>query len=471
MDSRMKNRIALQRGSFAIFATKVGLRTVNMVLKDRNIILVFWILLSAVWSSLSVIAFADTDEEPLYLYRGVRPMGLSNAFEAIADDENAFHYNPAGLAQRNGLFYLLPIRPKITFDLVSELQEIQDLINTIGPITRSQNPLEDATLRDEREILVERLETALEEDLGAILDLPSMGLAFPLRVSGYKIVLGGTIYTQSVASLRIERRGLLWSDAIIEMLDNAIIYRVSFQWAVAGAGAIEIPVGLSPILDKAYVGMALRRINRWLFTNEEMPLTVVDAFNYKGPDGIEGTSDDFINRYFSYDENDSFLDIARKNFKKQTGYGADLGVIASPFDGLKVALVMRNLVSTVNIEDEEESKSFPRNVVLSVAAKPLKILEMQPSILDLTVAANLDRLNGDERFTKFSIGKNRERIHLGIEAILWPNNKFSLSGRMGNNQGFLTLGAALRIGPLHLEFAKYGDLQADWYVASINLLF
>jgi hypothetical protein len=32
-------------------------------------------------------------------YRGIRPLGMGNAFTAIADDENALFYNPAGLAE------------------------------------------------------------------------------------------------------------------------------------------------------------------------------------------------------------------------------------------------------------------------------------------------------------------------------------------------------------------------------------
>jgi hypothetical protein len=245
------------------------------------------------------------------------------------------------------------------------------------------------------------------------------------------------------------------------MLDNAIIYRISFQWAIEGSGAIEIPINMSPILDKAYIGFNFRRINRWIFTDEAQPFTVEETLN----------SDDFTNRYFNYEEGDSALDIASKNFKKGSGYSADLGAIASPFDGLKVALVMRNMISKVNIEDESEDKVFPRNLVLSAAAKPLKILRIQPSTLDFTVAASLDNPNGDDRLGDFSIDKNRERIHLGVETILWPNNAISIATRIGNNQGFLTIGAALKLGALYLEMARYGDLQADWYVGSINLSF
>ena len=88
--------------------------------------LMCWIL-SFIGGFLLNNVWAETEEEPLHIVRGVRPLGLGNAFEAIADDENAFHYNPAGLAQNtNMLFYLLPVRARIQMDFASEHKEIKD---------------------------------------------------------------------------------------------------------------------------------------------------------------------------------------------------------------------------------------------------------------------------------------------------------------------------------------------------------
>ncbi len=433
--------------------------------------LMCWVL-SFIGGFLLNNVWAETEEEPLHIVRGVRPLGLGNAFEAIADDENAFHYNPAGLAQNtNTLFYLLPVRARITMDLANELEEIQDLVEAIGAITDSKNPLDDPGLVEERKLLVNRLEEAMEEQLGAVFDLPSIGLAIPTHIAGMKCVLGGTFYTQFTTSLRVEQRGIAWSDPIKDMLDNVIIYRSSAQWALAGAGAIEIPVNRPPIVSKAYLGIAFRWIDRWIFTDEADPLVVEEALNYRGPDGIEGTDDDFINRFFEYDEDDSALDIVNNNFKQRTGYSADIGTIVSPFDGMNIAFVVRNAISNVDLEDDPENMMFPRNVVLSAAAKPLRLMGVSSSPIDITVAASLDSPSGDDRLEEFSIDENRERIHLGLETILWPNRSFSLAGRIGNNQGFLTIGAALKMGALHLEFARYGDLQADWYVGSINFIF
>src|SRR3990170_3935872 len=50
--------------------------------------------------------------EPLPLfYQGVRPLGMGGAFTAVADDENAMFYNPAGLNNIKGDGPLDPPHP------------------------------------------------------------------------------------------------------------------------------------------------------------------------------------------------------------------------------------------------------------------------------------------------------------------------------------------------------------------------
>ena len=134
---------------------------------------------------------------------------------------------------------------------------------------------------------------------------------------------------------------------------------------------------------------------------------------------------------------------------------------------------MISTIRRVELEEEEgkEDRKYPRNVVFSTALKPFTLLGKQPSLLDLTLAASLDRRNSDDRMLDFSIDKGSDKIHLGAEVILFPNNGISLSGRIGSNQGFLTFGAGLKLGGLHLGVARYGDLETDWYVGSLNLSF
>ena len=90
----------------------------------------------------------------------------------------------------------------------------------------------------------------------------------------------------------------------------------------------------------------------------------------------------------------------------------------------------------------------------------------------MTVAASVDDPTGDDRLGKFELDSLADHIHLGIEAILWPKGLFSLGLRAGDNQGFATYGATLRLFKfLNFDVARYGDLETDWWVGSMEITF
>jgi hypothetical protein len=61
-------------------------------------------------------------------YRGIRPLGMGNAFTAISDDENALFYNPAGLAEISafsmGLINPIMEVSESTIDLYNDSEDI-----------------------------------------------------------------------------------------------------------------------------------------------------------------------------------------------------------------------------------------------------------------------------------------------------------------------------------------------------------
>ncbi|MEK6683872.1 MAG: conjugal transfer protein TraF [Nitrospirota bacterium] len=70
------------------------------------------------------------DELPLF-YKGLRPLGMGGAFTAVADDENAMFYNPAGLNQIEGFGGAEVLDPfievsKNTLDFIKDLQDVSD---------------------------------------------------------------------------------------------------------------------------------------------------------------------------------------------------------------------------------------------------------------------------------------------------------------------------------------------------------
>ncbi len=72
------------------------------------------------------------------LFRGVRPLGMGGAFTAVADDENALFYNPAGLSNIS-TFQIQIFNPLIeassnAYDLYQDLTE-EDLNDTSQAVT------------------------------------------------------------------------------------------------------------------------------------------------------------------------------------------------------------------------------------------------------------------------------------------------------------------------------------------------
>jgi hypothetical protein len=79
------------------------------------------LLLSIITSSLVLMAVIPAfASEPQVFIRGIRPLGMGGAFVAIADDQNAVFYNPAGLTQRQGgMFTLFELPINISQDVLN----------------------------------------------------------------------------------------------------------------------------------------------------------------------------------------------------------------------------------------------------------------------------------------------------------------------------------------------------------------
>ncbi len=92
-----------------------------------------WIKLfyAAVSVSMMIPTFAYAEELPLF-YEGIRPLGMGGAFTAVADDENALFYNPAGLNQgeMKGFRRFDLLKPTAEFS-----NEVIDFLNDIQAIS------------------------------------------------------------------------------------------------------------------------------------------------------------------------------------------------------------------------------------------------------------------------------------------------------------------------------------------------
>src|SRR3989338_7925440 len=73
---------------------------------------------------------APAEELPLF-YQGLRPLGMGGAFTAVADDENAIFYNPAGMNNIEGFGGVEILNPFVevsreTIDFFKDLQDVSD---------------------------------------------------------------------------------------------------------------------------------------------------------------------------------------------------------------------------------------------------------------------------------------------------------------------------------------------------------
>ncbi|MCL2334992.1 MAG: hypothetical protein FWC57_02895 [Endomicrobia bacterium] len=70
-------------------------------------------------------------DDPIMI-KGIRPMGMGGAFTAIADDENAVFYNPAGISQRTGwMLQIFNINTAVSRDAISVANDLNNVSNNL----------------------------------------------------------------------------------------------------------------------------------------------------------------------------------------------------------------------------------------------------------------------------------------------------------------------------------------------------
>ena len=107
-----------------------------------------------------------------------------------------------------------------------------------------------------------------------------------------------------------------------------------------------------------------------------------------------------------------------------------------------------------------------------MAVRPLNLLKKTNTLLDMTLAATYDNPNGDDALGGYVLDQLSDNLHLGAEVRLLPDQFIEVGLRVGNNQGFLTMGGDLRLLKfIHLEVARYSDLQSDWWIGAASLDF
>jgi hypothetical protein len=73
------------------------------------------------------------------LMRGLRPLGMGNAFVAVSDDQNALFYNPAGLNDVSKSYIeLVNLNLEFSYTVVTIIQDVVDVANEWGSATSEE---------------------------------------------------------------------------------------------------------------------------------------------------------------------------------------------------------------------------------------------------------------------------------------------------------------------------------------------
>ena len=403
----------------------------------------------------SVFAFSQTgiassDKIWDVQYRGVRAMGMGNAFGAVSDDSDAYYYNPAGLAfVRKLRIDIQPVHLIPTEDFYSEAKDINDLIDDVDRISKSSQPLEDPKLKDERIRLMNRLERLTNENVGLDAGFP-VSVMIPLHIKNYSVTVGAMSHGWSLSQIKVQKNGLKWGNLVLDIMDDEIFYKIMGETSYGLASAINLPIPMTPV--EVSVGLSIMRVERWLLTDENDLMKFGDLVNFDGKDGIKGTADDFRNRFF--DPDDPLSSIA-----KGSGYNINAGIIASLGDAIKMGLTFDNVLGKVNYKEIKDEVP-DRLAGISAAVNLTKLPSPDIPMVDAIVSASIDDMNS---------GNTQKRV--GLELAWKPMGILVVSGRVGSNNGFLTLGAGVKLLFLDLNYAFYGDEVTNWHAFSLNLAF
>jgi len=400
-----------------------------------------------------------TADEPLRPFRSMRAMGLGNAYEAVADDLFSFDYNPAGLASIDEFtLAIVPAQIRLSEDLADELENLQDLLDEINELSNEDQ----ATIlaSDAIDDVVARVDELRRQKLKGSATLGLARAAMPLpEIAGFRLVGAASVSNQMVTGISLDRAGLPWSSVVLDVLDDEFTLDASLEvFTMQFAAAAEKDLS-TPFVERIRAGANLRLVNRRIKHDFFTLTDMLDPDKFKD-EHFDTTTDD--------GDVDSFgdvWDIIENNTESETGQGVDVGVQIDHTDYLTTALVVRSLVSDIGDD------TFPTTTTISAAAKPLTFLDQENSLVDLTVAAGYSDGAGDDAQDAFLNDSITDNIHLGVEAILFPDSPINVAVRVGDNQGFLSYSAEVKLAFLRAGVGWYGDLETDYRTAGLSLVF
>ena len=335
------------------------------------------------------------------LFRGHRVNGMGGAFTAVADDENAFFYNPAGITQRQGsLMQIFTIDTQI-----SDLSFFRDNFSKISDFN-TLSPAEQANILSQ---------------------IPSIGFGFPniayisapIAVDDNFISFGLGFF--SFGSLDFAFEHALPTKIMMDLdITGTLVFAAPIAYHITNLEAISLPGSLS-------AGVNLKYINR-----------------YRG--------------HLHMDTADFEDSMIREDVFAGKGFGADLGVIYSFTDEITFGMQIRDFFGTkIKYESASVSTSawsysnytekIDPTFNIGVSYVPKTILGLE-TYNGLTLAFDLRDIGSDS----YPDGDAFDKVHAGAE-YRWK----AIALRIGLNSGRFATGFGIETNGFQLAYSYFGE--------------
>jgi hypothetical protein len=358
-------------------------------------------------------------ERPAFV-RGVRPLGMGDAFSAMADDQNIFFYNPAGTVQRTGGMVTLLELP------VTIGEDFKDAYDFISDNEDKLTEFDTLSGQEQADLIRKMDETITPLN-------PSLAVGVP----NVNYLAGG------------EDRRVFWGIGGFGQVQ----------------GSFKLNTGIVPSVDYDLNQDAIIPLNLAVRFNEVRWLP--------GKLGV-GTNLKYIKRNQIRDERVSFLqleDFDSPPVQSASGFGADLGFLYQPNSRWNFALTSLDFLGTsldfdeVSAEKGFQSKPSRTSSIkarwnLGFAWTPGRFSYWPGKGLRtgnrLTLAMDIRDIANSESKVFFDDGLLAEtagtHIHLGAEYRWW-----FLRLRGGFNQGYPSFGLGVDWPLLKLDYAYFSD--------------
>lgn len=381
----------------------------------KNLALSFFTLLFVLFCS--SISFCGN--EPKSTIVSPRVAGMGGAFVAVADDENALFYNPAGLKtmQKSHFTFFNPI-----IKLGQDYSKLQSLKSDLD----AANSIADPNAKSQAQIQAADKYIPLNVTAGASFA--------PMYVSPkFSVALFG------LGDVRVE-------------VVNKVTDTLRVQGFTDITGLVAYPYKVN---EKLTLGGTVRVINRSRFVCKTAACGTVGGNVVElGITQLETTS--------GSDIKSKYIDN-----KKATGIGFDLGALYELNGKVTLGATVYNLFGT-KFDYGTFSNSIPGTVTIGVKYTPTSLFKYSTSQLkDFKIVADIDRL--------FNGGSLWKKLHIGTEVSVWKN----INIRAGLNAGWPTFGVGLKLGFFNLDYAYLqeerggyaGQLKDASHLIGLNLKF